>query len=295
MHWPRAKAYLIGAFVILDLFLGYQLWTQRQQSRDSYFPATTRYEQRQALAQLARANVAVDVMIPTKSDPMEWLVVGRPNIQPTDLERRFFPGETPELRRVSAAHGYRTYLLGLHSELSVFEDGRLEFKRYGIVPSPGNALVDATRAKDEAAAFIKQYGGLPAEAVPDRVWFDPQAGIYHVTYYQEYQGKAQYGAKFEVLVSRDGQAYDIQQTWPNPIGFEGPKKALLPATDALLRLAGSLAREPSQDRMHVTGIGLGYYSQAYDSNRWSEPPVWRIQLGDGSVYHINAYTGQLEP
>ncbi len=295
MRWAHAKAYLIAAFILLDSFLGYQLWTQRQQQGSGY-PLTMPSSQRQeALEQLDRANIAVDIEFPAVPEPMEWLVVSRPNEPVANLIARFFPGETPDVRHVDSNLGSRTYLLGRHSELTVFENGRLEFRRYGLVPSPGDPQVDETRARGAAQDFLKDYGGLPADAAGETVQFDRSTGIYHVVWYQLYQGRAHFGARLEVLLTRDGQAYMIQEIWPQPAGLEGPKKALLPATDAVLRLAGSLVRQPADERIHIVAISLGYYSQAYNSDRWVEPPVWRILLGDGSVYHVNAYTGQLEP
>lgn len=295
MRWARAKAYLIAAFILLDAFLGYQLWAQRQQQVSSAPLTLPRYQRQELQEQLDRANVVVDTEIPAVPEPMEWLAVSRPNEPVANLASRFFPAETPDVRHVDSDAGARTYLLGQHSELTIYDTGRLEFRRYGVTPSPGQPQANETQARDAAVSFLQTYGGLPPEAVSDPVWFDAAAGIYHVTWHQVYQGRANYGAHLEVQLTRGGEPFLVQSVWPQPTGLEGPKKALLPASDAVLRLAGSLARQHSDERVHIVAISLGYYSQAYDSDRWAEPPVWRIQLGDNTVYHVNAYTGQLEP
>ena len=294
MNWPKAKTLLVIAFALMDIFLGYQVWARAQQQYAGQYVTTTGYQTREALEQLARANVAVAVDIPRKAEPMEWLVVTRPNLNKETLEAHFFPAGTPVMRRVQTDHGTRIYFLGMKSELSVFEDGSLAFKRYGINPSPGPAQVDAAKAREAASAFIKEYGGFPGGATGERIDYDRLTGTYHVSYNESYQGRAHYGAKLTALVTGDGRAFAVEEVWPKPLGFEGPKKALLPATDALLRLAGALPPHRTQ-RVQVVEIGLGYYSKSYDSDRWLEPPVWRIRLDDGSVYHVNAYTGQLEP
>lgn len=294
MNWPKAKALLIAAFALIDIFLAYQVWTKAQRQDTGRYLATSRFQVEEALQQLARAGVSVGIEIPRQAEATEWLMVSRPALDKDRLEARFFPEGTPVIRRVQAERGTRTYFLGLSSELSVFEDGSLKFKRYGINATPGPAAVGDARAKEEALAFAKVFGGLPVDAVADPVVYDAEAGLYRVAYHQVYQGRAHYGARLTVLVTGDGRASGLEEVWPEPLGFEGPKRTLLPASDALLRLAGSLPPRRPQN-VQVVDIGLGYYSRSYDSDRWAEPPVWRIRLGDGSVYHVNAYTGQLEP
>ncbi|MGE5589302.1 MAG: two-component system regulatory protein YycI [Bacillota bacterium] len=294
MNWPKAKALLIAAFALIDIFLVYQMWARAQDRYAGQYLTTSGYQTREALEQLARANVSVTAEIPRKAEPMEWLVVGRPNLDKERLEARFFPDGTPTVRRVQVERGTRTYYLGLRSELSVLEDGSLEFRIYGVSPAAGPAAVDEARARELALSFLKTYGGLPTDAVPDPVVYNADEGLYRVSYHQVYQGRAHYGAHLTVLVTGDGRPLGIHETWPQPLGMEGSKRVLLPSTDALLRLAGSLPARQSQ-HVRVVEITLGYYSRSYDSDRWSEPPVWRIRLEDGTVYHVNAYTGHLEP
>jgi len=294
VNWPKAKALLIAAFALIDIFLGYQVWARAQDQYAGQYLTTSGYQAREALEQLARANVSVTADIPRKAEPMEWLVVARPDLDKDQLEARFFPEGTPVMRKVQVERGTRTYYLGLRSELSVMEDGSLQFKVYGVTPVAGPAVTDEARAREAAIAFIKSHGGLPADAVADPVFYNAEEGLYHISYHQVYQGRPHYGAHLTALVTGDGRPLGIHATWPQPLGPEGSKRVLLPATDALLRLAGSLPSRSTQ-RVEVVDISLGYYSQSYDSDRWVEPPVWRIRLADGTLYHVNAYTGQLEP
>nr|WP_245302798.1 two-component system regulatory protein YycI [Symbiobacterium terraclitae] len=121
-----------------------------------------------------------------------------------------------------------------------------------------------------------------------------------VEYVPVYDGLPVYSGYVRVYFSERGVVRVVQH-WVEPVGFkEGAPKAVRPAAEALLRLAGHLEQESKHVRT-IVDVRLGYYSgpsvtvsAAGEISAWETVPVWRITLDNGLVYYVNAFNGELE-
>jgi hypothetical protein len=88
MDWSRAKDILIVAFLSLNLFLGFRLWTEM-----SRYPAATSQvlpeEIAATLDNLAAAGVEVAVPIPRDTPPLPLLQVQVSSLNPQKMAQYF--------------------------------------------------------------------------------------------------------------------------------------------------------------------------------------------------------------
>ena len=94
----------------------------------------------------------------------------------------------------------------------------------------------------------------------------------------------------DVVVTPTG-VKSYYQLWLSPIGYVGKKRPVVSPLTAMLRV---ISERQSQDKMAITHIEQGFYSRAYDADKWQMAPVWKIQLDGQDLYYVNAYTGELE-
>lgn len=111
---------------------------------------------------------------------------------------------------------------------------------------------------------------------------------------QLYQDRPLVGsAGVEALVAEEGIKF-LWQRPLEPIGPAGEKKAIIPATEALLRLAAAREGHKGGERLTIAEITLGYYNKLYDAQEWEAVPVWALRTDEDQWYYINAFTGEQE-
>lgn len=286
MDWLRARALLLVTFVCLNVFLAYRLWARDLHSTGALTLATQEHLD-VVKSRLAAVGISVAGAIPTKVPSLSLLRVERTTPAfAADLLAQFGADVplAPSPQPQDLKSGSET--------LSLFPSGlailRAPIRSVGMASAPSSRI--ARRTVDD---FFRRHGGLPPDAEyvglaqidEERVRLD---------YVQLWRGVPLLPAGLSVVVSGTG-VEQVQWLWLRPQGERGDPKAVLPASEALLRLAGHLGDRERRSPLVFNRIELGYYATPPGGARvWDTAPVWRITVEDGEIFYLNAFTGELE-
>lgn len=296
MDWGRAKAILIVAFLLLDVYLGYEYFLQHEQRiswgrwREAAEPGTVQKS-------LAEAGIVLLGPLPSPPPPMRRLLLRVASPDADDVARGFF-GNRRELQESAWAGADtrvagRTFRLGLE-RLTVLYDGLVLYERRDVAGGSVGQTMDAAAARTEAERFLRTHGGIPADADLDLV--SPLGGgrpAFQVVYLQKYRNWRLFDAYIALEVVPGG-VRAMQRVWLEPRGLAGPRQPVITAERALERLAAEL-RRTEHDRVLVERIDLGYYGGLQEpAAQWEAVPAWRIITRGGEQFYINGHTGELE-
>lgn len=293
MDWQRARAILLVAFAVVNLVLAYSLWGPEGKLLALAEPSN-RVQIEQLRTRLSDRGLVLPpgVVLPTTPSPMRFLRVEySSNLTFSDPSYELFVGEFPE------APGRRgSYLV--HSSIDP-ETKALVFEPSATGQAAHEVKLDnRTQVRQVAEDYLRNQLYMPADARLSGVF--PRDDGMMVEFVPHYQGLPVYSGYIRVDLSTRG-VERITLFWANPVGYkEMPPKAVRPAAEALLRLAGHLERTGERART-ILDVRLGYYSGPLITapvsdglNAWDTVPVWRITLDNGKVYYINAFNGELE-
>jgi len=272
---------MIAVFILLDAFLGWRLFAG-QATAVAPLPAS-------GLVTVGNVNVA------GSSVRFEGVLPPAPSRLPTLTVQL----EHPDAARIAASllgpgaqaqnQGAIATYTGASGWLQA-ANGALLFHRSGGGGS--RPLPTTAQARAAADQFLARMALVPADLVFDRVTL--VTGTLAVEYYQRYQGQPVFNGRCEVQV--DGQGVQSATCiWADALGpADSPRPILAPA-EALQDLADARGASAG-DPLLVQGVVLGYVAATYEANAaWPTVPAWRVELSDGSLYYVNAYTGTLVP
>ncbi len=281
MDLTRAKTALILAFLVLNMYLGYQLWY----SSDHYIsPLTvTTGEVEQILAQVEEYNYDLIVPLPRQSFTMSLLSVQAKDLDEEGLVDSLFP-EEPPLKHVQ---GQET-IYSLNDKTLIFPGrGRAVYRKQPLAEPESRDAQDLQHRGEE---FLQGKGLLPDDAVFGGI-YPGAGGMKRVVFYQSYEGISLYTSFIDLQFQED-QVMGFDLYWLEPLEFSGENRHVLPATQALLRFLEVVGPAPSSEE--IVDLSLGYFSRDYDAQKWDVVPVWRIASRSGSVVYINAFSGEEE-
>jgi hypothetical protein len=299
MDWPRARAILLAAFTVVNIVFAYALWGP---SGITFGSTEASHEAqvdslRKTLASRG-VYLSTAVAIPKTPSPMRFLHVqhrmtpefpqwlaefsGRGSTQPSGTPMVEGPAEhlNPTIDPETQAIIFRPEARGLAAR-----EMRLESR------------IHVQQTVDE---YLKQVSLLPQQSMfIGRGRLTPN-GTMILLYAPTYEGYPVFSGYLQVEVSPRG-VERMSQYWVQPTDYtQASPKAVRPAAEALLRLAGRLQQDQSTGRRVITDVSLGYYagrslaSSPEGINGWDTVPVWRISLDGGQVYYINAFNGEWE-
>ena len=286
MRWDQAKAVMIAVFVLLDAFLGLRLYA-RQATAVAPVPAAS-------LIALGNVNVAasdvrVEGVLPTAPPSLPTLTIALQHPDAAAIALHLLGSDF----QVESQGSIMTYA-GRKGTVQ-YANGALLFQRApGQGAAAAGALPSVGRAQFLADNFVRAMALAPANLVFDRIAYSQSESAWDVAYYQRYQGQPVFNGRCHVMVDGRG-VLSASCLWASVAGpGQSPRPILSPA-EALQRLAdaqGATAAAP----LLVDGVVLGYVASTYPANAaWPTVPVWRVELADGSLYYVNAYTGTLVP
>lgn len=297
MDWTRVRAILLVAFTLVNLVLAYSIW-----GPDSSLPAlaepSNRVQTEQLRARLAERGLVLPpgVTIPPTPAPMQFLRVeyrldlnfGQLRVEPF---RRGVTQLEPQRKAFEGTSGNPEPTLDPETRAILYYP-----KAMG--PAARDVKIDnRTQVRQVAEEYLKYQLLLPSDAQLSRIY--PRGNDrMMVEFVPYYRGLPVYSGYLRVEVSSRG-VETVTQFWVRPIGFkDAAPKAIRPAGEALLRLAGHVEQTGEQART-IVDMGLGYYSgpsvtMPVAVGSWDTVPVWRVTLDNGTVYYINAFNSELE-
>ena len=285
MDWLRARVLLLITFVCLNAFLGYRLWARDAQNT-GVLTLGSREHVSVVQARLAAVGISVAAPIPENAPSLSLLRVARTTpVFAANLLANFDVPAPPHRRPVGGEPRAGVY------RFIQFPGGLVIYSRRAPAPHPPAPSTRVSRRMVDD--FFRRYGGLPGDAeYAGSAQVDEER--MRIDYVQMWSGVPLLPTGLSLTVT-SSDVEQAQWLWLQPQGERGEPKAVLPASEALLRLAGHLGDRERRSPLVFTRIDLGYYATPPGGAQvWDTAPVWRISVEDGQVFYINAFTGELE-
>jgi len=295
VDWPRARAILLVAFTVVNLFLAYSIW-----GPTGFLAGLARDAHPENVSQLRRTllerglDLPVTVAVPRSPVSMRFLHV---EVPPTP--------EYPD--RAAEPSGDGQYRLGTASQPngmpirpSIDEESRaaVYWPRGAGLAAREVKLDNTERVLRVAEDYLHQAGLMPFGARFMAIRPRAESGNQVVEFMQYYNETPVLSGFVRVEVSGRG-IEKVERLWVIPKGYntDAPPKDVRPVGEALVRLAG---RTDMRSRT-IRDIHLGHYAgrpftldQEEAVNGWDTVPVWRITMENGDLYYINAFNLQWE-
>ncbi|TYP57453.1 two-component system regulatory protein YycI [Thermosediminibacter litoriperuensis] len=281
MDWRKAVGILVVSFLVLNVMLAVNLYIKAIPPRAFTLKES---EQQKIKTFLESRGIILKAQIPPQGVPVSFLEIGYQPVQEESVIRQFFGGKAP---RVEEINGGKKFLLG-ERQLVVMENGTVTYIDKGSEQTFGS--LDEGKALKAAEDFLKTHGGFPKDARLNAITYDPKSGGYLIEYVRYYKGFFIANSYIDLLVTPCGVT-NFYMSWLKPLGFRGKKREVIPPITAILRVD---AERKSGEPVVIKKVEQGFYSQFYNADRWQAAPVWKVELENGEIYYVNAYTGELE-
>ena len=280
MDLNRAKTALIIAFLILNAYLGYQLWYHSE----IYLPylSVTSEEVEEVVSQLEQNNYQLGMSLSRQAQAMSLLSVHALELDEGAFVQALFPDGEP--LRTAGEEGTRYAYEGAH--LLFPGKGRVLYRVSPLPPLQAGEELDLQRLGEE---YLQEKGIFPSDVRFGGI-FPGEEEEKTVTFFQIHEGFSLYTSYINLHFSGDHvTGFDLFLL--EPLELSSESRYVLPATQALLRFLE--IKGPAPLRQEITGMNLGYFSEDYDAQKWDVVPVWRISGGGWAVY-LNAFSGEEE-
>jgi regulatory protein YycI of two-component signal transduction system YycFG len=284
LNLGRAKIVLIYAFLGLNICLGYHLfWPNVGKYTQT---AVTAADLQQAQIYLAENNYFLETEVSRSAQQGAFLTVMPAQQLLTEVVSLY--QNDAVILEVNGTTYYRTS----GRELIVHPSGliQLEFLPGLFAAEQSYSLEDRDLSR-LVQPLLQEHFVLPEQARFDYVERALRDRLV-LHFYQQLDGIPLFAGYLKVFLERD-RIVGVELYWLDLL--EGPREGemeVISATDALIKLVEELG--PSSQPRDIVKAELGYFSREYNAEMWEIPPVWRILMGDGTAYYVNAFTGNLE-
>ncbi|WP_337603634.1 two-component system regulatory protein YycI [Anaerotignum lactatifermentans] len=282
MEWQKAKKFVVVLLVILNACLAVLNY---QQNRES---AMTASQEKAIFEVLSKNGITMYTDLITDTEPMSRLECMVPTYTKEDLERAFFDGEKTTVVPSQTTTVYRTS----SSELTV--EGA-----HGTLTFPQVEKGKGELSRGDALKMAEEYMDGKEKIFGEFVSYDlleTEEG-YCVVFYEKYDDTIVFSNYFRVFVSQAG-IYQVQFVYCPVVGYNGEKKDIFYADEALLTFMRELRKNQPEGAVTVNRMELGYdlsdkESQTKEGMLYAVP-CYRIYLMEqAEPYIINAYTCKL--
>jgi len=282
LEWKKAIAILVASFIILNVFLVFNLWFKEKPMAEFKLTSGQQFEIKQYLME---RGVILKVDDLKEGRPQSLLEVSFQKVDEKKALESFFGKKA--LPQINKTQDGRIYTFE-KQQLIITDNGFITyFNNEDQIIWPN---LTKEQAENEAANFIKNHGSMPADAVLDKVTYDEKSQGYLLEYVRYYDNFFIDNSYVTMLVTPSG-IKTYYQCWLKPLGYIGKKRGVISPLTAIMRVINEVQAE---NQISITRVQQGYYSKLYDANRWQVAPVWKIELNDGDIYYVNAYTGEME-
>ncbi|RJX26741.1 MAG: hypothetical protein C4554_05430 [Dethiobacter sp.] len=294
MDLSRAKTVLICTFLILNIFLYYQILQDEGRGNTGLFGR--KEEMSRLESALQEANLFLETPLPRGGVRLAYLVVKPWHFKPEDIIVALWGVLGYEEKAFPAGNGESRFVGSNEDNVTVYHFG--EYKL--LVSKEGSVTLKRTREEklqenyslEESEQAVREFTGRLSflnSFIYDYSQKKEKGTIFN--YRQEYEGFPLYAGYLQLLMKgKVPLMFSLYRL--EPVGFAEQKREIIPPSTALLRFME--AYKGGKEKRGIVEFSLGFYSHEYDAERWEIPPVWRIRLNNGEVYYINAFTGILE-
>ena len=294
MDLSRAKTVLICTFLILNIFLLYQILLNERGGNTGLFGR--KEEMSRLEAALQEAGRALEVPLPKGGVRLAHMIVEPWHIQLQEIVvplLEALPGEKKALEELNNSGFYPS---SSENSLSAYHIGEYQL----LVAKEGRVTLKGLEWEKGVDSFSQEESELAARQIINKVTFlnnliydysQKYTNETAINFRQEYEGLPLYAGYLQILMRGVTPAalyfYRLE-----PVGLAEQIREIIPPSTALLRFTETYREK--NEKAGIIEFSLGFYSQEYAAERWVIPPVWRIRLDNGEIYYINAFTGILE-
>lgn len=280
MEWGRAKKFVIVLLIILNACLAVLNYQQERVG------AMTASQEKAIFEVLSRNGITLYTDLIMETQPMSRLSVSVPTYTKEELERIFFGGEKTTVVPGKTSMVYRSDEIELILEGA---NGTLTFLQ--LEPERGESN------RGSAVQLAENYMADMKSAFPDFVSADVRDTEhgYCVEFYQKYDGYSVFSNWFRIYVCEQG-IYQVEFSYGQVTGYQGDKKDIFYADEALLTFMRTLRQEQGiEGEITVNRMELGYdlveQTDAVSGVTMNLVPCYRIDTMElEEPYIINAYT-----
>ncbi len=155
MDWRRAKSVLIFSFLMLNILLGYQLWTEWQERLNPTVDWTSLPPETQQIMREKNIKFMVEAKIPTDTPVMRELTYSFRQRLSADLSDRIVIEQPPETR-------------------IVFNEQELSAALGGVIPELSQYRFDDPASRQGAFVFNRLVGGYPMFKIHLELFYSEQ-------------------------------------------------------------------------------------------------------------------------
>ncbi len=284
MNWEMAKNWLIIAFFLLDLILGWQVYESRKELRSYVESYSDQVANTKTL--LAEHGFSLKASVPTAHPDMSFLRADFTTPSLSSLAKAAFPNS--KVYAVNSAEAAQSE----QGVLKVVDKGQWT-ATYRILPEV---------APEDPATISKYFWNGDGYILDDRKPIrDDKDGhgdrvnfVMHVDSFPIFDATA-------TAVVKDRHLLEYSQVFLGNIAPSGDTKPTITALDALNSLANSVDKSMLRPDNRIIDIKLGYYHKIPNAAGQSSGmpattywfPVWRI-VTEQRVFYVNAFTGEVD-
>ena len=169
MNWRRAITILIVSFIVLNLFLGFNLWSKKRPTVEF---TLTSDEESEIKHYLNQKGVKLKSEVPKEGKAQALLEIGFEEINEEKVVGKFL-GKQDQVT-ISHTQDGRSYTLD-NRQLIITDNGFITYfdnEEKIIFPQ-----LTKEQAEKEAVNFIKNHGGMPEQAVLSSVTLTNKAKV----------------------------------------------------------------------------------------------------------------------
>jgi len=285
MDWAKAKTILIAAFLVINSFFAYIIFTNGTGSIG--YVSSERIKQ--ITDYLAKNNITVEGKIPVKKTDMPLITVKYKLFRKEDIGVFFSPDEKVE---ESISGGIIT-LRGKDKEISIKDNRELDYADSSIRPSD-------TISEKVCRRIIKEFlGRLGMKDDSDIKTVENIEGYKRFVYVQSFKGAVIYNSIIEIYANDSGIknarviCFEAARQLGKKAGVISPVVALLYLPEHNKKVGVPIKKVTEIQQGYYFGTGTMNQVDASKVEGGTAFPVWKITT-DRDIIYINAYNEKPE-
>lgn len=274
MNWSKAKTILIICFLVLNVILGYFLYTAKYD--DNYLEDEELVYQAENI--LEDNNIKVNATIPRDIYSLKPLLVEYENKSMEDLNIRFFRGNG-EIKKYNEDY----YIFYKQEEVIKDSNNSLVYINNDLLDKKAK-MISEEEAKEKALEFLKEKGFVVDDIKLEKI--NKIHDRYELYYSKVFNNIYIENAHTKIILSSEGVEY-LERVWLN-VSREGEIKIYLQsAAKALLELIGNEKAHytsiESIDLCYFFDVEEDLYIPDIDVKKGRAMPAWRVLLDNGEI------------
>lgn len=291
MDWAKAKSILIVAFLITNLFLGYNVFKDLEINNYAYTISAKRINDVRELFQ--EKNITINAQILEKMKKLPQFTFEYETYDRELIEEKFSDFISNSEDNIRYQRGNEIVEIAAHKKSIKYTNKN----KSSVVVE-----MDEKKAEDIAWDFIKSHGFQGSDV---ELWsIKKKHGEYEVIFKQKYEDLILDNGYMKLSIKNAGVAR-FEKRWLKPLEVKALEKEIIPVTKALILAMGDLRtkQEKEDSEIIIEDIKLAFKLDIFEFNeffslseKWYEinestgtgSLYWRICLEDQDYIDIDA-------